>query len=189
LLGCLGCLWFDRKDANDRLIVGKKIKEHVADTTKLPLLLFPEGTCVNNDYCIMFKKGAFELGATVYPVAIRYNKLFCDPFYNSREQSFIKHAFRLLTNWAVVCDVWYMDPCTIKEGETDVDFANRVKRKIANKAKLTIVIWDGYLLYFKPSERFVDEKRKLFANRINQRFSSQNLVQMEKNMSTLKKVK
>ena len=32
-----------------------------ADST--PLLIFPEGTCVNNEYCVMFKRGAFDLGA------------------------------------------------------------------------------------------------------------------------------
>lgn len=34
----------------------------------------------------MFKKGAFDLGATVYPVAIKYNKIFVDAFWNSRRQ-------------------------------------------------------------------------------------------------------
>ncbi|KAH7849222.1 hypothetical protein Vadar_014805 [Vaccinium darrowii] len=49
-----------------------------------PLLMFPEGTCVNNHYTVMFKKGAFELGCTVCPIAIKYNKIFVDAFWNSR---------------------------------------------------------------------------------------------------------
>lgn len=48
------------------------IKEHINNPNNNPLLIFPEGVCVNNEYVIMFKKGAFELGATVYPVAIKY---------------------------------------------------------------------------------------------------------------------
>lgn len=48
------------------------IKEHINKPNNNPLLIFPEGVCVNNEYVIMFKKGAFELGATVYPVAIKY---------------------------------------------------------------------------------------------------------------------
>jgi len=73
VLSCLGCLWFDRKDSEDRAKISQQIKEHVYDDNKLPLLLFPEGTCVNNEYCVMFKKGAFEIeGATIYPVAIKY---------------------------------------------------------------------------------------------------------------------
>lgn len=57
---------------NDTNIYLFRIKAHVSNENNLPLLLFPEGTCVNNDYCVMFKKGAFELDATVYPVAIKY---------------------------------------------------------------------------------------------------------------------
>ena len=67
------------------------MKAHVqaADTT--PLLIFPEGTCVNNEYCVMFKRGAFDLGATVCPIAIKYNKIFVDAFWNSKRQSFTAH--------------------------------------------------------------------------------------------------
>lgn len=73
LLSALGCIWFERNDANDRSYVSKKISEHIKDVEKSPLLMFPEGTCVNNEYCIMFKKGAFEIeGAVIYPVAIKY---------------------------------------------------------------------------------------------------------------------
>ena len=71
-LSCTGSIWFDRKDARDRSFVARKLKEHIQDENNNPLLIFPEGTCVNNEYCIQFKRGAFELGAIVYPVAIKY---------------------------------------------------------------------------------------------------------------------
>lgn len=78
--------------------MAKRMKEHVeaADTT--PLLIFPEGTCVNNEYCVMFKRGAFDLGATVCPVAIKYNKVFVDAFWNSKRQSFTAHLVRPTIN-------------------------------------------------------------------------------------------
>jgi len=41
------------------------------------------------------------------------------------------------------------------------------------------VPWDGYLKYFKPSERFVEERRKLYASSLISRFSSHNLVDLE----------
>lgn len=45
-----------------------RIKEHIADASKPPLLIFPEGTCVNNDYCVMFKKGVrFSLFILLHP--------------------------------------------------------------------------------------------------------------------------
>jgi glycerol-3-phosphate O-acyltransferase 3/4 len=47
-----------------------------------------QGTCVNNNYCVQFKKGVFELGAEVCPIAIRYNPIFVNAFWNSRRVSF-----------------------------------------------------------------------------------------------------
>lgn len=87
----LGLTWAQVKD---RALVAKRMKEHVAAAETTPLLIFPEGTCVNNEYCVMFKRGAFDLGATVYPVAIKYNKIFVDAFWNSRKQSFTNHLVR-----------------------------------------------------------------------------------------------
>lgn len=75
----------------DRVIVAERMKQHVQAAETTPLLIFPEGTCVNNEYCVMFKRGAFDLGATVCPVAIKYNKVFVDAFWNSKRQSFTAH--------------------------------------------------------------------------------------------------
>ena len=64
-------LLFDRNESRDRQIVAKRMKEHVNNTRANPLLIFPEGTCVNNDYTILFHKGAFELDCTICPIAIK----------------------------------------------------------------------------------------------------------------------
>eukprot|EP00250_Pteridium_aquilinum_P011553 c20148_g1_i1 orf=7-909(-) len=56
ILESLGCIWFNRTEAKDREIVSTKIKQHIEDPEKNPLLIFPEGTCVNNEYSVMFKK-------------------------------------------------------------------------------------------------------------------------------------
>ena len=42
----------------------------------------------------MFKRGAFDLGATVCPVAIKYDAVFVDAFWNSKRQSFTAHLVR-----------------------------------------------------------------------------------------------
>jgi len=39
----------------DRALVAQRMKAHVAGHDQTPLLIFPEGTCVNNEYCVMFK--------------------------------------------------------------------------------------------------------------------------------------
>ncbi|KAJ0076760.1 hypothetical protein Patl1_35926 [Pistacia atlantica] len=85
ILEGVGCIWFNRSEAKDREIVAKKLRDHVQLPDNNPLLIFPEGTCVNNHYTVMFKKGAFELGCTVCPVAIKYNKIFVDAFWNSQK--------------------------------------------------------------------------------------------------------
>ncbi len=88
----------------DRKIVGERMKAHVAAQDTTPLLIFPEGTCVNNEYCVMFKRGAFDLDATVCPIAIKYNKIFVDAFWNSRRQSFTAHLVRaIMHSWLMCC--------------------------------------------------------------------------------------
>eukprot|EP00455_Lapot_gusevi_P026456 TRINITY_DN2790_c0_g1_i5.p1 TRINITY_DN2790_c0_g1~~TRINITY_DN2790_c0_g1_i5.p1 ORF type:complete len:427 (+),score=161.31 TRINITY_DN2790_c0_g1_i5:32-1282(+) len=170
VLGCLGCVWFDRASLSNRDATAKKIREHINNPKSNRLLIFPEGTCVNNEYCVQFKKGAFEMDAEVCPIAIKYNKIFVDAFWNSREQSFGQHLISLMTSWAVVCDVWYLEPQRIQPGENAIQFSSRVKKMIADRAGLKNVEFDGYLKHFKPSQRYVEERQKLFVQSLRQRF-------------------
>lgn len=64
-------VWFERSESADRQFVARRMMEHVSDLRNYPILLFPEGTCINNTSVMMFKKGSFELPTTVYPVAIK----------------------------------------------------------------------------------------------------------------------
>lgn len=66
-----GSLLFDRNESRDRAIITQKMKKHVSDPRNNPLLIFPEGTCVNNEYTVLFHKGAFELDCLVCPIAIK----------------------------------------------------------------------------------------------------------------------
>ena len=54
-------IWFDRTEAKDRGAVARKIHQHVQDKNNMPVLIFPEGTCINNTAVMMFKKGSFEI--------------------------------------------------------------------------------------------------------------------------------
>lgn len=169
VLGCLGCLWFNRNEVKDRQIVSQRMQAHVASSDTTPLLIFPEGTCVNNEFCVMFKKGAFELEASVFPVAIRYNKIFVDAFWNSKKQSFTAHLLRLMTSWAVVCDVFFLPPQNRLKDESSQQFAERVQHLIAHRAKLTVAPWDGYLKYYnlgvkKPD--LIEKRRQAFAENL-----------------------
>ncbi|VTJ64932.1 Hypothetical predicted protein [Marmota monax] len=114
---------------------------HVQDKSKLPILIFPEGTCINNTSVMMFKKGSFEIGATVYPVAIKYDPQFGDAFWNSSKYGMVTYLLRMMTSWAIVCSVWYLPPMTREKDEDAVQFANRVKSAIARQGGLVDLLW------------------------------------------------
>ena len=173
VLGPLGGLWFNRTQANDRLRVSTAIKEHISDSQNNPLLLFPEGTCVNNEYSVMFKKGAFELGAVVCPIAIKYDRQWADAFWNSRRDPFWLHLVHLMCGWAVVCDVYFMKPMTQRPKETSAAFAQRVKEKICRRINLKDVPWDGYLKHVQLKEGFKEFRQQIYASQLLRRFAAQ----------------
>ncbi|KAI7837992.1 hypothetical protein COHA_008174 [Chlorella ohadii] len=158
-LSALGCLWFNRTEAKDRTLVARRMREHVHDPNSTPLLIFPEGTCVNNEYVVMFKRGAFDLDATVCPIAIKYNKIFVDAFWNSKRQSFSAHLVKLMCSWAL----------SRRPGETAQQFAERVQRMIADKARLRVAPWDGYLKYYNLGDKhpdLIEKQRRVFSDAI-----------------------
>ncbi|EAX05944.1 hypothetical protein MGC11324, isoform CRA_a [Homo sapiens] len=159
-------VWFERSEMKDRHLVTKRLKEHIADKKKLPILIFPEGTCINNTSVMMFKKGSFEIGGTIHPVAIKYNPQFGDAFWNSSKYNMVSYLLRMMTSWAIVCDVWYMPPMTREEGEDAVQFANRVKSAIAIQGGLTELPWDGGLKRAKVKDIFKEEQQKNYSKMI-----------------------
>ncbi|CAH8269706.1 unnamed protein product [Arabidopsis lyrata] len=46
-----------------------------------------------------------------------------------------------------LCLVWYLEPQTIRPGETGIEFAERVRDMISLRAGLKKVPWDGYCHY------------------------------------------
>jgi glycerol-3-phosphate O-acyltransferase 3/4 len=144
-------IWFERSSAEDRSHVVKLMQEHLGDERNLPIVIFPEGTCINNTSVMQFKKGAFEIvNATVYPVAIRYDPTFADAFWNSSVAGMLSHMIGLMTSWAVVVDVYYLPPLKRKPGESGLQFANRVRLEIVQAGSFADVDWDGQLKREKP---------------------------------------
>uniref|UniRef100_A0A8C1BRE2 Glycerol-3-phosphate acyltransferase 4 n=1 Tax=Cyprinus carpio carpio TaxID=630221 RepID=A0A8C1BRE2_CYPCA len=156
-------IWFERSEVKDRHLVAKRLSDHVADESKLPILIFPEGTCINNTSVMMFKKGSFEIGCTVYPVAIKYDPRFGDAFWNSSKFGMVNYLLHMMSSWAIVCSVWYLPPMSRMEGEDAVQFANRVKAAIARKGGLADLLWDGGLKRGKVKEVFKEEQQKLYS--------------------------
>lgn len=113
----------------------------MSDPRNPPILIFPEGTCINNTSVMQFKKGSFEVGSVIYPVAIKYDPRFGDAFWNSSRYSMLQYLYMMMTSWAIVCDVWYLPPMYQREEESAIDFANRVKSAIARQGGLVDLMW------------------------------------------------
>jgi len=159
-------IWFERGESKDREVVFKRLKEHVEDPNKLPILIFPEGTCINNTSVMQFKKGSFEVGGTIYPVAIKYDAQFGDAFWNSSEFSMVHYLYMMMTSWAIVCDVWYLPPMVRGEDEDAIQFANRVKNEIAKKGGLVDLMWDGNLKRQRVKSEWKAAQQQEFSRRI-----------------------
>ncbi|KAL3076067.1 hypothetical protein niasHS_012880 [Heterodera schachtii] len=164
-------IWFERSEAKDRSLVRNRLFDHVQDPTKLPVLIFPEGTCINNTSVMMFKKGCFEVNAPIYPIAMKYDSRFGDAFWNSSEQSYFRYLLQMMTSWALICHVWYLPPMTKEPGESAISLANRVKKAIAVRGGLVDLDWDGQLKRYKVPARMVDEQRERYYQRY-QRYTS-----------------
>ncbi|XP_042874355.1 glycerol-3-phosphate acyltransferase 4-like isoform X4 [Penaeus japonicus] len=159
-------IWFERSESKDRYAVARRLREHVEDPEKLPILIFPEGTCINNTSVMQFKKGTFEVGGIIYPVAIKYDPRFGDAFWNSSRDSMVSYIYMMMTSWAIVCDVWYLPPMTRKEGESSIEFANRVKAEIARQGGLVDLVWDGGLKRSAPKKEWKEQYQQEFSRRL-----------------------
>ncbi|XP_065071778.1 glycerol-3-phosphate acyltransferase 3-like [Rhopilema esculentum] len=159
-------IFFERSEIKDRHLVVQRMKEHVEDASKKPILIFPEGTCINNTSVMMFKKGSFEVGGVIYPVAIKYDPIFGNAFWNSMQEPMAQYIFNMITSWAIVCDVWYLPPMQIQEGENSIQFANRVKKLIARQGGLVDLVWDGQLKRSNPPPSFKAKKQEDYASKL-----------------------
>ncbi|BHF59904.1 glycerol-3-phosphate acyltransferase [Sparganum proliferum] len=159
-------IWFDRSEIFDRSAVAKRLREHVATPGAPPILIFPEGTCINNTSVMKFKKGCFEVGAVIHPVAIRYDPRYADCFWNSSQDSLFQYLLKMMSSWAMVVDVWYLPPERPLPGEDGIQFAARVKRIIAKQGGLTAMDWDGELKRSHPKPTLKLTQQKLFSEMI-----------------------
>lgn len=160
-------VWFDRGEMRDRQQVTRRLREYVnAKPANLPVLIFPEGTCINNSAVMMFKKGSFETTDRVCPVAIKYDPRFGDPFWNSSKQSYLQYVLLMMSSWAIKCDVWYLPPMERLPGEASADFAGRVKAEIARQGGLVDLNWDGQLKRSAAKELWKHQQQEDFARRL-----------------------
>eukprot|EP00945_MAST-04E_sp_MAST-4E-sp1_P006990 g6990.t1 len=169
-LRSMNCIWFNRGENRDRAKVSDRLRKHAQNEhgDLQPLLIFPEGTCVNNDYVVQFKKTVFDLdeNIAICPIAIKYNKSFVDAYWISSKEGFLMYLFRLMRSFCLVCDVWYMDSMYRRKDETAIQFAGRVQQAIADQAGLKNTQYDGYMKYWTPSLRYKRARQLAFAHAV-----------------------
>ncbi|XP_014241068.1 glycerol-3-phosphate acyltransferase 4 [Cimex lectularius] len=159
-------IWFERLEVKDRATVALRLKQHVSEENNPPILIFPEGTCINNTSVMQFKKGSFEVGCVIYPVAIKYDPKFGDAFWNSSRYSMLQYLYMMMTSWAIVCDVWYLPPMYQAPGESAIDFANRVKGVISKQGGLVDLMWDGQLKRMRAKKEWKEKQQEEFSKRL-----------------------
>jgi len=159
-------IWFDRSEAKDRGLVARRMREHIQEKTNQPILIFPEGTCINNTSVMMFKKGCFEIDAPIYPVAIKYDLRFGDAFWNSNKHTMLQYLLLMMTSWAIVVDVYYLPPMEKRETETAADFASRVKSEIVKKGSFANLNWDGMLKRTSPKLDLMYEQQQKYVKQL-----------------------
>ncbi|KAL0233630.1 hypothetical protein PCE1_002143 [Barthelona sp. PCE] len=169
MLKALNPVWFERSDARNRQVVSALIKRHIHDPYAQPLLVFPEGTCVVNDFCMQFKRGVFGLGAQIVPIGIKYNFDFADGYWHIGT-TMTQHLFRLMCSWAVVMDVYICDPMTQKWDESPEQFAQRCKTVICEATGLQDVEFDGYYKRQQVKEKDVQARKVLQSDTIKEMF-------------------
>ncbi len=177
-----GSLFFYRDESKDREKLARKMREHTQNWKRSPLIIFPEGTCVNNEYTVLFHKGAFELGCAICPVAIKYNKRLLDPYWNTREQTFTQHMLYLMTRWFMIADVWWLPAAHILPSETSIEFANRVKSQISKAAGLKDLSWNGYMKNYvrvQDQERLQQSTQLKYGTNLKQRIKERRNLRAE----------
>ncbi|KAL0230184.1 hypothetical protein PCE1_003746 [Barthelona sp. PCE] len=167
LLEGMDCLWFERDSLRDRSSIKDQICAHVKNPCKPPLLLFPEGSCVNNNYTALFRaNGAFNMdGVGVFPVALKYNSFFLDPYW-PMGKSLVEHFLYIMKRWAIVVDVHLLPQVFRKPHETPIEFAARTKEMISEAAGLKSTEYDGLLKKKTVSDKVIALKKKEVCNEL-----------------------
>lgn len=158
-------IFFERSEAKERAVVMDRLQMHASDPKMPPILIFPEGVCVNNTSVMQFKKGAFEIDTVIYPIAIRFDARFGDAFW--WQDKFYHYLLHMMTSWAIVCNVWYLPPMRRKSDESAIAFAARVKAKIAHQGGLIDLSWDGFLKASPVKEEWKKQQQEEFARHLN----------------------
>ncbi|OIR58998.1 MAG: 1-acyl-SN-glycerol-3-phosphate acyltransferase [Amphiamblys sp. WSBS2006] len=162
---------FERGSGESRARAKRALRQKMQERRGFPLLVFPEGTCVNNRFLLRFQKGVFEMGAVACPAAIKYTEDGTVPYWSTRDRSFLRQLFFLMRQRKIVGDVWWIPPMQQKKEETAIEFCERVRGEIAKHSGLPRVSWCGYLKHARftgQAGKIREERRRELGIRLKE---------------------
>mmetsp|Transcript_9515 Transcript_9515/g.16678 ORF Transcript_9515/g.16678 Transcript_9515/m.16678 type:complete len:482 (+) Transcript_9515:257-1702(+) len=132
-----------REDKNSRTTVAKALKDRISlkSAWRRQMALFPEGTCTNRTSLIAFRLGAFEPGAPVQPIALKWDyKGQYDHCWTSGSPNRMLSMIRSLAAWRHDVTVVFLPVYTPNEDEkaNPVLFANNVRTLIAKELNVPV---------------------------------------------------
>lgn len=133
-------IFVDREDKDNKKNVARQIKERVDlnGPWSRQLAIAVEGTCTNRTSLIQFKRGAFDPGMPVQPVALHWKYKNFDPSWTTGSRNRMLIVLRSLSQWRQDVTVEFL-PVHVPSEEEKADpilFASNVRDSMAKVLKI-----------------------------------------------------
>lgn len=99
------------------------------------ILIFPEGSFNDGTYAYKFYKHVFSLNRPIRPVALKI-KFCCGHYMRMHDASWFSQLYAIFSIPCVEYDVYILDKMSIKDGESDIEFAERCRLTICNECNV-----------------------------------------------------
>ena len=136
VLKALEFVLVDKSSSESRAKAGKEMTAKLSEKDAPQFLVFAEGQTSDGRQVLAFKDGAFRLGHTVQPVAVRYRRSTFDP--TNAPENMVWHFIRATFDLHHGMEVEFLDVTSKAVDETPADFAGRVRSSIAESLKVPL---------------------------------------------------
>ena len=136
VLKALEFVLVDKGSSESRANAGKEMTAKLSEKNAPQFLVFAEGQTSDGRQVLAFKDGAFRLGHTVQPVAVRYHRSSFDP--TNDPDNMVWHFIRATFDLHHGMEVEFLDVTSKDVDETPADFAGRVRSTIAESLQVPL---------------------------------------------------
>ena len=136
VLRALEFVLVDKSSSESRANAGKEMTAKLSEKDAPQFLVFAEGQTSDGRQVLAFKDGAFRLGHTVQPVAVRYHRSSFDP--TNDPDNMVWHFIRATFDLHHGMEVEFLDVTSKDVDEAPSDFAGRVRTTIAESLQVPL---------------------------------------------------